>query len=330
MNLSTTYLGFELPHPFLCGASPLVNDLDGVRRLEDAGVAAIVMHSLFEEQIEREAAGTVRDLEKGAESTPEAMSYFPQPQEFRLGPDPYLEHLRKIKQAVKVPVIASLNGTTASGWLRYARLMQEAGADALELNFYYLGTNAKESGAEVEGRLINCVRMVKQSVTIPVAVKLTPFYSSLSHLAAQIDGVGAEGLVLFNRVYQPEIDAELLNVVAELQLSTSAELPLRLRWLGILYGRVRASLAVSGGVHTSLDAVKAVMAGASAVQMVSALLKHGPQYLREVRKGMETWMDEHQYTSLAEMRGSLSLKFCPDPAGYERANYARVLQSWKG
>jgi dihydroorotate dehydrogenase (fumarate) len=330
MNLRTTYLGFELPHPFICGASPLTHDLDSVRRLEDAGAAAIVMHSLFQEQIEREATGTLQAVEATAGVSPEATSYFPQAHEFKLGPELYLEHIRRIKQKVKIPIIASLNGTTPAGWLEYARLIQSAGADALELNFYYLSTDPKENGTDVEKRLVSCVRMVKQTVSIPVAVKLTPFYSSLTNFATEIDQAGAKGLVLFNRVYQPEIDAELLNVVAQLQLSSSSELPLRLRWLGILYGRIHADLAITGGVHTALDAVKAVMAGASAVQMVSALLKNGPQYIGHVRQGLEAWMAEHQYNSLEEMRGSLSLKFCPDPAGYERANYARVLQSWRG
>jgi dihydroorotate dehydrogenase (fumarate) len=328
MNLSTTYLGLKLPHPFICGSSPLSDSVDTAKRIEDCGAAALVLHSLFEEQIEREQDRTQDDLE--ATGGAEAASYFPKAHEFRLGPEPYLEHVRKVKAAVRIPVIASLNGTTPAGWLKYSELLQKAGADALELNVYYLATNAQESAADVEKRVVDSVKVIKQAVSIPVAVKLSPFYSSLLNLATRIDAAGADGLVLFNRIYQPEIDAELLNVVAELQLSSPSELPLRLRWLGILFGRVKASLAATGGVHSAMDSVKAVMAGANAVQMVSALLRHGPQHLKEMRRGMEAWMEEHQYNSLEEMRGSLSLKFCPDPAAYERANYARVLQSWRG
>jgi dihydroorotate dehydrogenase (fumarate) len=329
MDLSTNYLGFKLANPFVSSAGPLVDDLDMVRRLEDAGISAIVMHSLFEEQIEREAFRTVGDFESHANSYAEATSFFPQPHEFVLGPDHYLEQIRRIKKAVRVPVIASLNGTTPAGWLKYSKLMQEAGADALELNIYYMPTDSNESSVSVENRVIESVKLVKQTVKIPIAVKLSPFYSSLLNLAKQLDEVGADGLVLFNRVYQPEIDAELLNVVAKLQLSTPAELPLRLRWLGIMSRRVRASLAVTGGVHTALDAVKSIMAGAHAVQMLSVLLLHGPNYVRLIRDNTIQWMQEHHYNTVEELRGCLSLERCPDPAGYERANYARALQSWR-
>ena len=330
MDLSTTYLGMKLPNPLIAGAGPLVDDLDMVRRLEDAGIAAIVMHSLFEEQIEGEARRTVNDMEMYAESYLEATSYFPRSHEFTLGPENYLEQIRRIKAAVDVPIIASLNGTTPCGWLKYSALMQEAGADALELNIYYLPSDPDENGAQVEQRVLDSLRLVKASVTIPVAVKLSPFYSSMLNLAVSIDRLGAQGLVLFNRVYQSEIDAELLNVVAQLQLSTSAELPLRLRWLGIIFGRINAPLSVSGGVHTGLDAVKAVMAGASGVQLVSALLREGPEHVAVVLSEMTAWMDEHHYNSIREMLGCLSLRSCPDPSGYERANYARALQSWRG
>jgi dihydroorotate dehydrogenase (fumarate) len=330
MDLSTTYMGMKLSHPLIAGAGPLADDLDVAKRLADAGAAAIVMHSLFEEQIEREAVRTMNDMEQSAESSSEASSFFPKAHEFSMGPEHYLEQIRKLKRAVNVPVIASLNGTTPAGWLKYSELIEEAGADALELNLYYLPTDLKESGEQVEQRVVQSVRLVLESVKIPVAVKLSPFYSSIINLVAQLDQLGAKGLVLFNRIYQPEIDAELLDVVAKLELSTPAELPLRLRWMGILYGRVKASLAVSGGVHSPVDAVKAVMAGADVVQMTSALLTRGPEYISQLRKGMEDWMTEHFYKSVKEMRGSLSLKNCPDPSGYERANYARVLQSWRG
>ncbi|MDR7522505.1 MAG: dihydroorotate dehydrogenase-like protein [Armatimonadota bacterium] len=329
MDLSTTYLGLSLPHPLMPGASPLVDDLETVKRLEDAGAAAIIMHSLFEEQIVQEQLATVHHMEVHAESFPEALSYFPRPSEFALGPEQYLRHLERIKRAVGVPVIASLNGVTTGGWMAYARRMQEAGADAIELNVYYLATDPRESAAAVEGRTLDILRAVRQTVSIPIAVKLSPFFSSLAHFAAELDAAGADGLVLFNRFYQPEIDIETLDVVPRLELSSSGELLLRLRWLAVLSGRVSASLAVSGGVHSATDAIKAIMAGADAVQMVSALLRHGPDYLSLVLQGLEAWMTEHGYTSLAQMRGSMSLSRCPDPAAFERSNYIRVLQGWR-
>jgi dihydroorotate dehydrogenase (fumarate) len=329
MDLSTTYLGLSLPHPIMPGASPLVDDLDIVRRLEDAGAAAIVMHSLFEEQITRDDLSLVRDVLEHENSSPEALSYFPAPAEFALGPDRYLEQVRRIKQTVSVPVIGSLNGTTAEGWLRYATLIQQAGADALELNFYHVATDPKEDAAEVERRLLDLVRVVKANVSIPVAVKLSPFFSSLSHLAQQLDAAGANGLVLFNRFYQPDIDPEMLEAAPRLQLSTSDELLLRLRWLAILSGRLRASLAATGGVHTGLDVVKAVMAGAHAVQMVAALIHHGPMQLAKVRRDVSHWLEEHEYDSLKQAQGSMSLSRCPDPEAFERGNYLRILQTWR-
>lgn len=330
MDLSTTYLGLQLPHPLMPGASPMVDSLDTVRRLEDAGAAAIVMHSLFEEQIVREQLATVHHMERHTESFAEALSYFPRPSEFALGPEQYLEQIRRIKETVDVPVIASLNGVTPGGWVDHARLMQSAGADALELNVYYLATDPRETAAEVERRTLEILRAVKGTVMIPVAVKISPFFSSLAHLAAEIDAAGVDGLVVFNRFYQPDIDAEGLDVVSRLELSTSAELLLRLRWLAILSCQIRASLAITGGVHTALDAIKAIMAGADAVQMVSALLRRGPEYLRTVRDEMGQWMEEHGYESLEQMRGSLNLARCPNPATFERANYVRILQEWRG
>ena len=329
MDLSTTYLGLALANPLLAGASPMVDDLDTVKKLEDAGCAAIVMHSLFEEQITREQLGTVMDMESHADSFAEALSYFPQPQEFRLGPEAYLEQVRRIKAAVKVPVIGSLNGTSPAGWLDYAKLIEQAGADALELNVYYLATQAWETSEAVERRALDGLKTVKQGVKIPVAVKLSPFYSSLAHLAKQLDDLGADGLVLFNRFYQPDLDVEELEVVPSLKLSDSSELLLRLRWLAILSGHVKGSLACSGGVHTPLDAIKAVMAGAHAVQVVSALLQRGPAYLATLRDGMASWMEEHEYASLEQMQGSMSHQNSPNPQALERANYMRILQGWK-
>ena len=329
MDLSTTYLGFSLPSPLMPGASPLVDDLDAVKRLEDAGASAIVMHSLFEEQITREQLASVRNILVHENSFAEALSYFPRVDEYALGPDRYLEQIQRIKAMVGVPVIGSLNGTTPEGWLAYAKQIQEAGADAVEINFYHVATDPKETGADVERRLIEVVRLVKAAVTIPVAVKVSPFFSSLPHLAQQLDGLGADGLVLFNRFYQPDIDPEALEAVPRLNLSTSSDLLLRVRALATLSGRVKASLAATGGVHTSLDALKAVMAGAHAVQMVAALLQHGPQHLRVVREELARWLQDHEYASLRQAQGSMSLEHCPDPEAFERGNYMRVLQTWR-
>jgi dihydroorotate dehydrogenase (fumarate) len=329
MNLETRYLGLTLAHPLMPGASPLVDDLDTVRRLEDAGAAAIVMHSLFEEQIAQEHESALRMAMHG-ESFAEARSYLPEPPAFVLGPDQYLEQLRRIKRAVSVPVIASLNGVTASGWLFYARAIEAAGADALELNVYHVATDVHESAAHVERRVLDVLRAVKAAVRIPVAVKLSPWFSALAHFAAELRAAGADGLVLFNRFYQPDIDPEALEVVPRLRLSDSSELTLRLRWLAILHGRLDLSLAASGGVHRAEDALKALLAGAHAVQMVSALLQQGPEALTLVRDGLATWLEEHEYESLAQAQGSMSLVRCPDPEAFERANYLRVLQSWRG
>jgi dihydroorotate dehydrogenase (fumarate) len=330
MDLSTEYLGLKLAHPFLPGASPLADDLDTVRRLEDAGAAAITLRSLFEEQIAREQVAAFIHMDRHGESFAEALTYFPSPDKFVFGPEEYLYHLRRVKDAVGVPVVASLNGTAPGRWLDYPPLIQQMGADALELNLYHLALDGTTSGADVERLALEVVREVKRSVTIPVAVKLSPFYSSLAHFAAELERAGADGLVLFNRFYQPDIDPEELQLARSLQLSTAAELPLRLRWVGVLSGRLGCSLAVSGGVHTALDGVKSVMAGAHAVQVVSALLQRGPSYLRVLREETEAWMERHEWTSLRSMRGNMSLMRCPDPAAYERANYMLILQGWRG
>jgi len=328
MNLSTRYLGLRLKNPFIAGASPMADDLDTVRRLEDAGAAAIVLPSLFEEQITREQLAGLA-LEAHCESTAEALSYFPAAADLPHGPDEALERIRKVRAAVEVPVIASLNGTSEGGWLRYARLMEEAGASALELNVYALATDPLESGEEIERRTVAMVQAVKAELEVPVAVKLSPFYTALAHFVRDLERAGAGGLVLFNRFYQPDLDVEGLDVERTLHLSDSTELPLRLRWLAILAGRTKVSLAATGGIHTARDAVKAVMAGAHAVQMVSALLRRGPEYLRLVRDEMESWMAEQGYEEVEQMRGALSLARCPDPAAYERANYAQILQTWR-
>jgi dihydroorotate dehydrogenase (fumarate) len=328
MNLTTNYMGFELAHPLIPGASPLVDDLDTVRRLEDAGAPMIVMNSLFEEQIVREELAITRSLLTPQESYAEALTYFPEPKDFSLGPEEYLEHVRRIKAVVSVPVVASLNGTTDGGWLEHARLIEQAGADGLELNLYEVAADPAEPGEKVELRGLQVVRAVRESVSIPVAVKLSPFYSSLAHYARQLDGLGVDALVLFNRFYQPDIDVENLDVLRTVNLSNPGELRLRLRWLGVLSGKVRAALAATGGVHSAVDAVKAVMAGAHATQMTSALLRHGPAHLQRVREDLGRWLEEHEYESLGQMRGSMSLERCPDPRAYERANYMKILQSW--
>lgn len=329
MDLSTTYLGLNLPHPIMTGASPMVDHLDLVKRLEDAGAAAITMHSLFEEQITREQQGMVYHMELINNTHAEALSYFPQADDFRLGPHQYLEQIRLIKQTVALPVIASLNGTTAEGWLEYARLIEQAGADALELNVYHVAADPTEGGAAVERRLLDMVRTIKGSVRLPIAVKLSPFYSSVSHLATQLDAIGVEALVLFNRFYQPDFDMNALEVVSTLHLSTSQDLLLRLRWLAVLFGRTKAALCVTGGVHTPEDALKAVMAGARGVQVVSSVLKNGPEHIKALVSGIRTWLEEHEYASLKQAVGSMSLERNPSPAAFERANYMKVLAAYR-
>jgi len=329
MNLSTEYLGLSLPHPLVAGASPLADDVDGVRRLEDAGAAAIVLRSLFEEQITREQLSEFDNLERHGDSFAEATSYFPTPDAFALGPFEYLNHLRRAKEAVRIPVIASLNGATPGGWIEYGRQMEQAGADALELNLYRISTNPDTTSADIERQAIETVREVKKAVSIPVAVKLSPFYSAFAHLARELDRAGADGLVLFNRFYQPDIDAEELTAVRTLHLSNSTELLLRLHWMAILSGRVRASLAVTGGVHTALDVVKATMAGAHVTQTVSALLIHGPGHLRTILADLAAWLEQHEWDSLSRMRGNMNLSKVPDPDAYERSNYMLMLRGWR-
>lgn len=330
MDLSTRYLGFDLPHPFMPGASPLVDDLDMVWRLEDSGAAAIVMHSLFEEQLRQEELATHAFLEDPSDSFAEALSYLPTPDDFKLGPEEYLEQIYRIKEAVTVPVIASLNGTSEGGWVEFARLMEEAGADALELNLYHLATDPTETAELVESRMLERVQAIKEVVKVPVAVKLSPFLTSMSNFCRRLQKVGADGVVVFNRFYDADIDPEELEVKRVLHLSTSSELVLRLRWLAILKAQIETSLAVTGGVHTHLDAIKAILCGADAVQLVAALLREGPEYLILLRRNVMEWMDERGYESLEEMRGAMSLARCPDPQAYERANYIQVLQSWRG
>ena len=329
MDLSTTYLGLPLKNPLMPGASPMVDKLDTVRRLEDAGAAAIVMHSLFEEQITSQQLAEFAHTEFSADSSSEASSYFPQMADYALGPDKYLEQIAKIKDTVSIPVIGSLNGISIGGWTDHARLIQQAGADALELNVYYVATNPNESGTEVEQRTLDILEAVKASVTIPVAVKLSSYFSSPGHFAKQLDARGAAGVVMFNRFYQPDINIEELEATPHLELSNSTELRQRLRWIAIIHGHIKANIALSGGVHSFEDIIKGIMVGADVVQMVSTLLKHGPEHLAGLLAELKQWMEVHEYESVDQMRGSMSLSHCPDPSVYERANYLRVLQLWK-
>lgn len=330
MDLTTNYMGFHLPNPFIAGAGPLSDTVAGARRLEDAGASMIVLRSLFEEQITAESLATHQALHEPAHSFGEAATYLPEPSEFAVGPQEYLTHLQRVREAVDVPVLASLNGTTPGGWLEYARLAEQAGADGIELNLYVLNADREIEGQLIEARLESVIRSVSEAVHIPVAVKLSPFFTSLANFASRAATVGADALVLYNRYFAADVDLEMLAAVTHLHLSTSADLLPRLRWLAILFDRVEASLAVTGGVHTAVDAVKAMMCGASAVQTTSALLLHGPEHLRRLRTDLTAWLEENEYANLRQLVGSLSLSRCPNPQVYERANYMHLLQTWQG
>ncbi len=329
MNLTTHYLGLKLANPLLPGASPLVDNMDSVRRLQDAGAPAIVMHSLFAEQLEGNVVAFDRHLGRWQDSFPEATSMFPETSDYRLGPDEYLERLGCIKRATGLPVIASLNGNQPGTWLAYAELMEAAGADAIELNTYFLATQPGVTGADLEQRLVDIAHAVRANVRVPIAVKLSPFYTSVAHLAGWLEREKVDGLVLFNRFFQPEIDLDALEVRPHLDLSTPEDLRLRLRWLGLLRDQVKLHLSCSGGVASSDDVVKALLAGADTVQTVAALLRRGPGEFAVLLAGLRRWMEEHEYDSVTRMRGALSLKRCPDPEAYERGNYLRSMQLWR-
>jgi len=329
LDLTTRYLGMTLRSPLVPSASPLSDELGNIKRMEDAGAGAVVLHSLFEEQLTREQEALHHHLTYGTDSFAEALTYLPEPEEFPVGPEGYLEHIRKAKLAVKIPVIASLNGMSIGSWVDYARKMQQAGADALELNIYHIPTEIDRSAVEVEQSYIDILKAVKSVVSIPVAVKLSPFFSNMANMARRLDQAGANGLVLFNRFYQPDFDLEQLEVVPNLVLSTSRELRLPMRWIAMLYGRVQADFALTSGVHTAEDALKAVMAGASVAMTTSALLKNGISKASEILKDMETWMEEHEYVSIQQMKGSMSQKAVAEPAAFERANYMKELSSYK-
>jgi dihydroorotate dehydrogenase (fumarate) len=329
MNLTTSYLGLTLRNPLVVGASPFCDNLTVARQLEDAGAGALVMRSLFEEQIDAEQRALLHHLETTAECHPEGTSYFPAYSEYQLAPDDYLRQLENLKRALTIPVVASLNGFRPGGWTDYARRFAAAGADALELNLYRLVTEPGVGGAEVESEMLRTVRAVCDAVDIPVAVKLSPFHTAPVQFALELEVAGAAGVVLFNRFYQPDFDLEELEVSPQLRLSDPGELLLRLRWLAILSPHMRGSLAASGGVHGPADAIKALLAGAHAVQLVSVLLRHGPHMLTNILLGLSDWMAERGYEDLGQLRGAMNLRRCPDPSAFERANYIRILQSWR-
>lgn len=329
MNLATTYLGLPLRNPLIVGASPFSDDVRAACQLQDAGAAALVMRSLFEEQIDLEQRALNRDIEVASETSFESTSFFPNFSEYQLTPDRYLRQIEQLKLQLSIPVIASLNGCRPGGWLDYARKFEAAGADAIELNLYQLASDPAVSGDEVEDEMIETVRSVVTAVRVPIAVKLSPFHTSLPHFVQALHQAGAAGVVLFNRLYQPDFDVEDFEVEPTLRLSDSSELLVRLRWLAILSPTHQGSLAASGGVHTAMDVAKAILSGAHAVQLVSVLLKHGPHVLTALLRELEAWMVEHSYTHVAEFRGAMNLRRCPDPAAFERANYQRILQSWK-
>lgn len=329
MNLSTNYLGLKLENPLVVGASPFCDNVATARQLQDAGAAAIVMRSLFEEQIDAEQRALVHHVETPAESTSEATSFFPSFSEYQLTPDHYLKQIEHLKASLTIPVIASLNGCRPGGWTDYAKRFEGSGADAIELNLYQLVSDRAVAGDEIEADMLETVADVVQSVKVPVSVKLSPFHTSPAHFVSELEGVGAKGVVVFNRFYQPDFNIEDLEVLPQLKLSDSSELLLRLRWLAILSPNMQGSLAVSGGVHTTDDTVKALLAGAHTVQIVSVLLRNGPRILTTLVDGLKHWLTERGYESVDQLRGALNLKHCPDPSAFERANYIRILQSWR-
>ena len=328
VDLSTTYLGLKLKNPVVASASPISKKLDGFKKLEEAGASAVVMYSLFEEQITHESLALDHFLNRGTESYAESLTYFPNLDNYNIGPEEYLNLIAKAKQAVSIPVIASLNGVSAGGWIDYAKKMEEAGADALELNTYYLATDTELTSQELEQNYVDLVKVVRSQVKIPVAVKLSPFFTALPNLAKQLVAAGADGLVLFNRFIQPDLDIETLEVTPNLQLSTPSELRLPLRWTAILYSRVKADLAVTSGVHSAQDVLKSMMAGARVTMLASELLKNGIGRVADILTDMQTWMESYEYTSIQQMQGSMSQQAVAEPAAFERANYMKALQSF--
>jgi dihydroorotate dehydrogenase (fumarate) len=330
MDLTTTYLGLTLRSPLIVGAAaPLTEDITQIKRMEDAGAAAVVLHSFFEEQLRQEQLELHHHLTYATESFAEALTYFPEPQIFHIGSEDYLNHIRRAKEMVNIPIIASLNGSTLGGWTHYAKQIEQAGADALELNIYYVPTNMDMTGAEVEQKYIDILSAVKSEVNIPVAIKLSPFFSNMANMAKRLTDAGANGLVLFNRFYQPDIDIEALEVQPNVLLSTPQAMRLPLRWIAILYGRISADLAATSGIHKATDVLKMLMAGASVTMIVSVLLRHGIEHLTEIEQGMRQWMEEHEYESVQQLRGSMSQRNCPDSSVFERVQYMKAIQSYQ-
>lgn len=329
MDLTTTYLGLTLRSPLVpSAAAPLTENIDNVKRMEDAGAGAVVLHSIFEEQLRQEEYELHHHLTYGTESFAEALSYFPEPETFHVGPEEYLNHIRKAKDSVNIPIIASLNGSTLGGWIDYAKLIQEAGADAMELNVYSIPTEIHTSGADIEQNIIEVVEAIKSNVTIPVAVKLSPFFSNLANMAYKLDRSGANGIVLFNRFYQPDIDLDELAVKPNVLLSTPQAMRLPMRWIAILYGRLDADLASTSGIQKGEDCIKMLMVGAKVTQICSVLLRHGIGHIRELEKVMVAWMEEREYQSVQELQGTMSQRYCPDPSAFERVQYMQAIQSY--
>ncbi len=329
MDLSTTYMGLTLRTPLVPSASPLTENTDNVKRMEDAGASAVVFHSLFEEQLRLERHELNEHLTQGSESFAEALTYFPEPSEFNVDSETYLRHLAAAKAAVKIPIIASINGSTRGGWINYARQIEQAGADALELNIYYIPTDPSLESITIENTYIEILQSVKSQVKVPVAVKLSPFFTNFANMARRLDEAGANALVLFNRFYQPDIDLEALEVTPNLLLSTPMAMRLPLRWIAILRGRVRANLAGTSGIHRASDVIKMLMAGADATLLCSALLRHGIEHIGVIERELKAWMEEHDYESVAQLQGSMSQENCPDPSAFERAQYMRAISSYR-
>ena len=327
MDLTTNYLGLKLRSPLVVSASPLSEDVDNIKRMADAGASAVVLYSLFEEQLRHDRLELQQRLESGTESFAEALTYFPEPEEFRLGPEEYLDHIAAAKKATHIPIIASLNGSSVGGWTEYARQIQEAGADALELNIYYIPTDMDLPGETVEDTYVNILRAVKSDVTIPVAVKLSPFFSNFSNMARRLDQAGADGLVLFNRFYQPDIELESLEIKPNILLSTPMAMRLPLRWIAILYGKLNASLAATSGIHRAADALKMLMVGADVTMLCSTVIRHGFPQIALIESGLVEWLEEHEYESVSQLKGSLSQKNCAEPAAFERAQYMKAMCS---
>jgi dihydroorotate dehydrogenase (fumarate) len=329
MDLTTTYMGLKLKSPLVVGAAtPLTENIDKIKTIEDAGASAVVLHSFFEEQLEKERLELHHHLTHGTESFAEALTYFPEPEIFHVGADEYLNHIRKAKEMTNIPIIASLNGYDLGGWINYSQLIEQAGADAIELNVYYVPTDMNISGAEVEQNYLDILQAVKASVRIPVAIKVSPFFSNMANMAKQLVDAGADALVLFNRFYQPDIDLENLEVIPNLLLSTPEAMRLPMRWIAILYGRINTDFAASSGIHHGKDVIKMLMVGANITIMVSALLRHGVEYIAVVEKQLQQWMEENEYESVKQMQGSMSQLYCPDESAFERVQYIKSLQTY--